>query len=50
MLLGILLHRIAKNCLPVILTGPKSEAYFSELCKFVELTLGKEALDKFGDH
>jgi len=47
-LLGILLHPDnEKQCLPVILTGPKeSEAYFSELCKFVELTLGKEALDK----
>ena len=48
-LLGILLHPDnTKQCLPVILTGPKeSEAYFKELCKFVEMTLGKEALDKF---
>jgi len=48
-LLGILLHPDnTKQCLPVILTGPKqSEAYFKELCEFVEMTLGKEALDKF---
>ncbi|MGO2012420.1 MAG: nucleotide 5'-monophosphate nucleosidase PpnN [Pseudoalteromonas sp.] len=48
-LLGILLHPDnQKQCLPVILTGPKeSEDYFIELCKFVELTLGKEALAKF---
>jgi predicted Rossmann-fold nucleotide-binding protein len=48
-LLGILLHPDnAKQSLPVILTGPKeSENYFSELCQFIEMTLGKEALDKF---
>ncbi len=48
-LLGILLHPDnTKQCLPVILTGPKeSEAYFKELCEFIEMTLGKEALDKF---
>jgi predicted Rossmann-fold nucleotide-binding protein len=48
-LLGILLHPDnKKQCLPVILTGPKeSKAYFEELCQFIEMTLGEEALDKF---
>ncbi len=48
-LLGILLHpENEKQCLPVILTGPKeSAAYFEELSAFVEKTLGKEALSKF---
>jgi pyrimidine/purine-5'-nucleotide nucleosidase len=48
-LLGILLHpENDKQCLPVILTGPKhSEAYFNELCQFIEMTLGSAALDKF---
>ncbi len=48
-LLGILLHpENDKQCLPVILTGPKqSEAYFKELCHFIEMTLGVEALSKF---
>ncbi|KAF7764608.1 hypothetical protein PCIT_b0646 [Pseudoalteromonas citrea] len=48
-LLGILLHPDnAKQCLPVILTGPKESAnYFTEICAFVESILGKEALDKF---
>ncbi|MBQ4846833.1 nucleotide 5'-monophosphate nucleosidase PpnN [Pseudoalteromonas sp. MMG005] len=48
-LLGILLHpENAKQCLPVILTGPKeSAAYFNEICAFVESILGKEALSKF---
>lgn len=48
-LLGILLHPDnKKQCLPVILTGPKeSSAYFAEICKFVESILGKEALEKF---
>ena len=37
-----------KQCLPVILTGPKqSKDYFEKLCEFIEMTLGKEALDKF---
>ena len=37
-----------KQCLPVILTGPKqSEAYFEELCQFIQMTLGDAALDKF---
>ncbi|AUJ72092.1 nucleotide 5'-monophosphate nucleosidase PpnN [Pseudoalteromonas sp. NC201] len=48
-LLGILLHpENEKQCLPVILTGPKeSAAYFEELSAFIEKTLGKEALSKF---
>ncbi|MEJ6476420.1 nucleotide 5'-monophosphate nucleosidase PpnN [Pseudoalteromonas piscicida] len=48
-LLGILLHPDnEKQCLPVILTGPKeSAAYFEELSAFVEKTLGKAALSKF---
>jgi predicted Rossmann-fold nucleotide-binding protein len=48
-LLGILLHPDnQKQCLPVILTGPASSAnYFDEICKFVEQTLGKAALEKF---
>ena len=48
-LLGILLHPDnQKQSLPVILTGPKESAdYFKELCKFIELTLGSEALEKF---
>ncbi|QTH73140.1 nucleotide 5'-monophosphate nucleosidase PpnN [Pseudoalteromonas xiamenensis] len=48
-LLGIMLHpENAKQKLPVILTGPKeSKAYFEELAKFIEKTLGKEALGKF---
>ncbi|MBQ4833410.1 LOG family protein [Pseudoalteromonas sp. MMG010] len=48
-LLGILLHpKNEKQCLPVILTGPKqSEAYFTELCQFIEMTLGEAALSKF---
>ena len=48
-LLGILLHpENDKQCLPVILTGPKhSKAYFEELCKFIQLTLGDAALSKF---
>merc|ERR1739841_145789 len=48
-LLGILLHPDnQKQSLPVILTGPKeSEDYFKELCSFIELTLGCEALEKF---
>lgn len=46
-LLGIMLHQNnRKQCLPVILTGPKqSEAYFTEIANFIENTLGKEALD-----
>lgn len=48
-LLGILLHPDnQKQSLPVILTGPKeSEDYFKKLCRFIELTLGCEALEKF---
>ncbi|MBQ4810645.1 LOG family protein [Pseudoalteromonas luteoviolacea] len=48
-LLGILLHPDnEKQVLPVILTGPASSAaYFDEIAKFVEKTLGKEALSKF---
>jgi len=48
-LLGILLHPDNnKQCLPIILTGPKeSKDYFKALCEFVEMTLGKEACDKF---
>mgnify|MGYP000598524441 CR=1 FL=1 len=48
-LLGILLHpENEKQCLPVILTGPKqSEAYFEELCQFIQMTLGDAAIDKF---
>ncbi len=48
-LLGILLHpENEKQCLPIILTGPKqSEAYFEELCQFIQMTLGDAALDKF---
>ncbi|MBD1584062.1 nucleotide 5'-monophosphate nucleosidase PpnN [Pseudoalteromonas sp. S16_S37] len=48
-LLGILLHPDnAKQCLPVILTGPKESAkYFEEICLFVKSTLGEEALEKF---
>ncbi|CCQ10881.1 Decarboxylase family protein [Pseudoalteromonas luteoviolacea B = ATCC 29581] len=46
-LLGIMLHpENSKQQLPVILTGPKeSAAYFDELAKFIEKTLGKEALE-----
>ncbi|MBQ4835113.1 MULTISPECIES: nucleotide 5'-monophosphate nucleosidase PpnN [Pseudoalteromonas] len=48
-LLGILLHpENEKQVLPVILTGPESSAaYFDEISKFVEKTLGSEALNKF---
>lgn len=48
-LLGILLHPDnEKQHLPVVLTGPKeSRAYFDEICRFVEKTLGKVALEKF---
>ncbi len=48
-LLGILLHpENEKQCLPVILTGPKhSKDYFEELCKFIQMTLGDGALSKF---
>ncbi|BBN83311.1 LOG family protein [Pseudoalteromonas sp. A25] len=48
-LLGILLHpENEKQCLPVILTGPKESAqYFEEICMFVKSTLGDEALKKF---
>lgn len=48
-LLGILLHEKNKDQrLPVILTGPRqSEAYFSELARFIEQTLGQEALAFF---
>ncbi|MCF6434392.1 nucleotide 5'-monophosphate nucleosidase PpnN [Pseudoalteromonas sp. MMG022] len=48
-LLGILLHpENAKQCLPVILTGPKESAgYFEEICAFINSTLGEAALEKF---
>ncbi|CAM4185669.1 nucleotide 5'-monophosphate nucleosidase PpnN [Pseudoalteromonas byunsanensis] len=48
-LLGILLHpENEKQCLPVILTGPKESAgYFEEICTFVKSTLGEAALEKF---
>ncbi|CAH9066562.1 Pyrimidine/purine nucleotide 5'-monophosphate nucleosidase [Pseudoalteromonas holothuriae] len=48
-LLGILLHPDnQKQCLPVILTGPKESAqYFEEICMFVKSTLGEAALGKF---
>jgi predicted Rossmann-fold nucleotide-binding protein len=48
-LLGILLHPDnEKQCLPVILTGPKESAqYFEEICAFVKSTLGEAALEKF---
>lgn len=48
-LLGIMLHpENSKQNLPVILTGPKeSKAYFEELARFIEKTLGQEALSKF---
>ncbi|KZN39157.1 nucleotide 5'-monophosphate nucleosidase PpnN [Pseudoalteromonas luteoviolacea] len=48
-LLGILLHPDNdKQVLPVILTGPASSSdYFNEIAKFIETTLGKEALSKF---
>lgn len=48
-LLGIMLHpENSKQNLPVILTGPKeSKAYFEELAKFIDKTLGQEALSKF---
>jgi pyrimidine/purine-5'-nucleotide nucleosidase len=48
-ILGILLHpENEKQCLPVILTGPsESKAYFDEISKFIENTLGAPALSKF---
>lgn len=48
-ILGIMLHpENAKQQLPIILTGPKeSENYFREIEKFIDQTLGQEALDKF---
>lgn len=48
-LLGIMLNEKNRDqVLPVILTGPKqSEAYFTELSRFVEKTLGAEALKLF---
>lgn len=48
-LLGIMLdQRNAAQQLPIILTGPASSAsYFQEIARFVELTLGKSALDLF---
>lgn len=48
-LLGILLHPDnAKQSLPVVLTGPKeSKPYFDELCNFIKITLGEDALNKF---
>lgn len=48
-LLGIMLNEKNRDqVLPVILTGPKqSEAYFIELSRFVEKTLGADALKLF---
>ncbi len=48
-LLGIMLHQDNRQqVLPVILTGPKqSEAYFTELQRFIEKTIGPEALKLF---
>lgn len=48
-ILGIMLHpENQKQQLPIILTGPKeSEAYFREIEKFISLTLGEKALEKF---
>ena len=48
-ILGIMLHpENQKQVLPIILTGPKeSEAYFREIEKFIDQTLGQAALDKF---
>ena len=48
-ILGIMLHPDNQDQqLPIILTGPKqSEAYFREIEKFVKLTLGEKALEKF---
>ncbi len=48
-LLGIMLHQDNRQqTLPVILTGPKqSAAYFEEIARFVESTLGAEALKLF---
>ncbi|MCL1077913.1 LOG family protein [Parashewanella spongiae] len=48
-LLGILLHPDnAENPIPVVLTGPKeSAAYFDEIDKFIEQTLGHDAQQKY---
>ncbi|KKO47350.1 LOG family protein [Arsukibacterium ikkense] len=45
-LLGIMLKKTnAEQQLPIILTGPRqSEAYFNEIARFIENTLGQEAL------
>lgn len=48
-LLGLLLAEENKEqCIPLILTGPKSrEAYFAAIDEFVGATLGKEAQSKY---
>ncbi|WP_440906445.1 nucleotide 5'-monophosphate nucleosidase PpnN (plasmid) [Catenovulum sp. SX2] len=48
-LLGIMLHPANnKQCLPIVLTGPRESAnYFEELDKFVRATLGDEAANLY---